>query len=115
MKCEKLDIWRDAVDLSIDVYKKTVTLRDFGFRDQITRSCLSIPSNIAEGMERISIKENLRFLDISRSSSAEFMTQVHIGVGAEFINEDIAQDWLKKTESIIKRMTRLMQYLTKKI
>jgi four helix bundle protein len=47
MKCEKLDVWKISARLSADVYKAFTTCNDFGFKDQITRSCLSIPSNIA--------------------------------------------------------------------
>ncbi|MDA3853233.1 MAG: four helix bundle protein [Bacteroidales bacterium] len=115
MKCEKLDIWKDAVSLSIGVYKNTFQLRDFGFRDQLTRSCLSIPSNIAEGMERESIKENIRFLDISRSSAAEFITQVHIGIGAHFIDSELGDKWRLEAQSIMKRTTKLIQYFRNKI
>lgn len=115
MKCEKLDIWRDAVSLSIDVYKNTDKLHDFGFRDQLTRARLSIPSNIAEGMERESFKENVRFLDISKSSAAEFITQVHIGVGAGFITFDIGDKWLLDSQSIMRRTSKLIQYFKSKI
>ena len=57
MNFEDLDIWKRSVKLSIEIYKETQNLKDFGFKDQITRSSLSIPSNIAEGMLRDSIKE----------------------------------------------------------
>ncbi|MGF1799053.1 four helix bundle protein [Vibrio gigantis] len=38
-----------------------VSCRDYGFKDQITRSALSVPSNIAEGCERKSLKERKHF------------------------------------------------------
>jgi len=53
-------------------------LKDFGFKDQITRSSLSIASNIAEGMERSTEKEKARFLEIARGSAAELRTQIQI-------------------------------------
>lgn len=45
MKFEDLEIWQKAVGLSGNIYKEMRNLRDYGFRDQITRSGLSIPSN----------------------------------------------------------------------
>ena len=48
MNFEKLEVWKRATRLSADVYKKTTYLKDFGFRDQLTRSSLSVPSNIAD-------------------------------------------------------------------
>lgn len=52
MNFEDLEVWKRAARLSSNLYKNLKDLRDFGFRDQITRSGLSIPSNIAEGFER---------------------------------------------------------------
>ncbi|MGB5854038.1 MAG: four helix bundle protein, partial [Oceanisphaera sp.] len=52
MNFEKLQVWQRSVKLSAALYKSLNELRDFSFRDQITRSGLSIPSNIAEGMTR---------------------------------------------------------------
>lgn len=43
MNFEKLEVWKRAARLRADVYKKTAYLKDFGFRDQLTRSSLSVP------------------------------------------------------------------------
>ena len=61
MNFEKLDVWKRASALSADVYIQLKNLKDYGFKDQITRSGLSIPSNIAEGMERETVKKCLGF------------------------------------------------------
>ena len=50
MQFEDLEVWKKAARLSADIYKELYELKDYGFKDQITRSGLSIPSNIAEGM-----------------------------------------------------------------
>ena len=50
MKFENLAVWQRSADLSADIYQKLKGLKDYGFKDQITRSGLSIPSNIAEGL-----------------------------------------------------------------
>jgi len=57
MKCQKLDIWKVSARLSVNVYKTLEQCKQWGFNDQITRACISIPSNIAEGMEKESLKE----------------------------------------------------------
>ena len=51
MNFENSEIWKRSTDLSISIYKECENLKDYGFKDQITRSGLSIPSNIAEGRE----------------------------------------------------------------
>ena len=48
MGFENLDVWKRSARLSADLYKELKALKDYGFKDQITRSGLSIPSNIAE-------------------------------------------------------------------
>ena len=54
MRFEDLEVWKRAARLSASIYKELKNLKDWGFRDQITRSGLSVPSNIAEGFERAS-------------------------------------------------------------
>ena len=68
MKFEDLEVWKRSARLSVDIYKQTKKIKDYGFRDQITRSGLSVPSNIAEGIERESDKECIRFLSFAKGS-----------------------------------------------
>jgi len=79
MKFEDLEVWKRAARLSAEIYKELKGLKDFGFRDQITRLGLSIPSNIAEGMERESLKECTNFLSYAKGSCGELRTQIFIG------------------------------------
>jgi len=48
MKFEDMDVWKRSSRLSVDIYRHLVDLKDYGFKDQITRSDLSISSNITE-------------------------------------------------------------------
>ncbi|KPM75426.1 four helix bundle protein [Pseudoalteromonas sp. UCD-33C] len=108
MNFEKLEVWKRSSRLSADIYKETTDLNDFGFRNQLTRSGLSIPSNIAEGMVRISKKERVRFLDISRSSIAETRTQIYIGIEIKYIDAAIGRAWVSETEELSKMLTSLI-------
>lgn len=49
---EDLGVWQRAVELSAAMYGETREINDFGFRDQITRAGLLMPSNITAGLER---------------------------------------------------------------
>jgi four helix bundle protein len=75
MRFEDLDVWKRAARLSADIYRQLKDLRDYGFRDQITRSGLSISSNIAEGFERMAAKEKLTFLYYAKGSCGELRSQ----------------------------------------
>lgn len=71
---KKLKVWQKAHRLTLDVYKASATFpREelYGLTSQIRRSCLSIPSNIAEGCDRGSDTDFARFLQISMGSSSE--------------------------------------------
>lgn len=68
---KELIVWKDAKSLAVAIYKITNQepfLKDFGFKDQIRRAAVSIPSNIAEGDERDTDKEAVRFLFIAKGS-----------------------------------------------
>jgi four helix bundle protein len=109
MRCENLDVWKRASKLSAEIYIYFKDCNDFGFKDQITRSGLSIASNIAEGVERFSNQETIRFLDIARASGAELMTQIYIGMKINYINKDIGMQWKKEIEEIAKMITTLIK------
>ncbi|WP_051143766.1 four helix bundle protein [Psychromonas hadalis] len=93
MNFEKLEVWKRSARLSAELYKTTADLRDYGFRDQLTRSGLSVPSNIAEGMTRSSNKEKIHFLDIARSSLAEARTQIYIGIDIGYLPSVKGKAW----------------------
>ena len=113
MKCEKLDVWKKSARLSSNVYKAFSDCRDFGFKDQITRTSLSIPSNIAEGMEKASAKDQIRFLDISKGSVAEFATQAYIAMDIGYIDKVIGREWIETSDHILAMLTKLQQTLRK--
>ncbi len=77
----ELRVWQRAKELAVTIYKLSSTgplSRDFGLRDQIRRAAVSIPSNIAEGDERDTNKDSVRFLYIAKGSLAELRTQLEI-------------------------------------
>lgn len=111
MSFEDLEVWKRAVRLSINVYRAMAEIKDFGFRDQITKSSLSIPSNIAEGMERNSTKEKIRFLDISKGSAAELRTQTYIGTEIGYILPGDGNEWLEEAREISSMLVGLMKSL----
>ena len=114
MKCEKLDVWKRAASMSAQIYRYFRESKDFGFKDQITRSGLSVPSNIAEGLERISEYEKIRFLDIARGSVAEAKTQIYIGMKIDYIERETGQSWISEYEIIGRMVTGLIHSIQSK-
>jgi len=77
----ELRVWQGAKALAITIDRLTANgplSRDFGLRDQIRRAAVSVPSNIAEGDERETNKDSVRFLYIAKGSLAELRTQLEI-------------------------------------
>jgi len=109
MKCEELDVWKRSATLSSEIYLELSMCKDYGFKDQITRSGLSIPSNIAEGLERNSDKDTLRFLDYARASSAELQTQIYIGIKINYIDKKIGLAWIREIKELSKMTNSLMR------
>ena len=76
-----LVVWQKAKVLAVEVYRLTngdSIKRDFSLIDQMRRSAVSVPSNIAEGDERKSDKDSVRFFHIAKGSLAELSTQLEI-------------------------------------
>ena len=106
---EDLEVWKRATRLSADLYKELANLRDYGFRDQITRAGLSIPSNIAEGHERGTNKELANFLNYAKGSAGELRTQIYIGIDIGYIDQETGARWLKEAEEISRMLHSLIR------
>ena len=110
LKFEDLDVWKRAARLSADIYKRMNSLRDYGFRDQLTRAGLSIPSNIAEGFERDSQKEAVTFFTYAKASCGELRTQIYIGMDIDYIDKDTGKHWIKETKEISLMLAGLIKH-----
>lgn len=115
MKFEDLEIWKRSAKLSAALYKSFADCRDFGFKDQLTRSGLSIPSNIAEGSERSSKKDFIRFLQYAKGSCRELRTQIYIGIDIGYIEPDQEKSWLNETREISAMLVGFINSLEKQL
>ena len=96
-------VWQKAKGLAVDVYKLSMTppfYRHRSLADQIIRSAISVPSNIAEGDERGTNKDSLRFLLISRGSLAELETQINIAKEIGLITASTLDEVARRIEEI---------------
>ena len=76
-----LIVWKKSVDMVVQLYDYIQGFpknESYALSDQMRRAAISIPSNIAEGYERSTTAEYIRFLMIARGSKAELETQLHI-------------------------------------
>ncbi|MBK3333192.1 four helix bundle protein [Persephonella atlantica] len=111
MKCENLDVCERSCRLSVEICKYFKEFKDYGFKDQITRSALSISSNIAEEMEKESNKDKVKFLNIAEDSIAELITQIYIRIEIGYIRKEVGLDWKNELNEIIKMLRGLKKSL----
>ena len=113
MRCRTLDVWKRSCRLSVEIHRYFDNSRHYSFKDQITRSSLSVASNIAEGVEKDSLKERNRFIEIARGSAAELMTQIYIGIETDYIERKTGFAWIREIEELSKMLIGLKNRYTK--
>ena len=95
---KELKIWNKGFDIAVKTFKLVNTFpkeERFGLSIQMTRSAVSISSNIAEGSSRTSQKDYLRFIEISLGSTFELETQLLIVQGAGFGSGELRDEILR--------------------
>ncbi len=84
---EDLAVWQRGCRLAVSIFQSFRACKEFSLKDQIQRSGLSIPSNIAEGSERGSLKDFAHFLNIAKGSCGELRTQLYIARKLDFLGK----------------------------
>ena len=110
---EDLEVWKKSCKLSVRLYGLLKDCRDYGMKDQMLRSAVSIPSNIAEGSEKKSIPDFQRFINIAQGSAAELRTQVYISREVDILSDSDAKNLIQELKSISKMLQSLHSSLKK--
>ena len=108
----KLNVYQESLQLVADIYALSIlfpTSEQYGLSDQIKRAVVSVPSNIAEGMGRFSLKERIHFLEIACGSLMEVMCQLEIANMVGYI----AQEVFVKEEQSVTRISKMLVALRK--
>jgi len=106
---QNLEVWREAKALAVEVYRLTAALKEFGLRDQLRRAAVSVPSNIAEGDERDTDKDSVRFFYMAKGSLAEVRTQLEIAAEVGLIAPELAAPLLQRATNLGKRLGALIK------
>ncbi len=106
---EDLDIWKESMRVTVELYGLLKNLKDYGLKDQIQRSAVSIPSNIAEGFERQTNKEFIQYLFIAKGSAGELRTQIYLLIKLKIIDELKAQELIDQVRKISSMIYKLIQ------
>ena len=114
---EELDVWKAGMELCSSIYALTNTdtfSKDYGLKDQIRRSAISVPSNISEGYERDSQKQFIYFMVIAKGSCGELRTQLKIASNLNYINVEEYEKLNLECLSVSKQLAGFISYLKTK-
>jgi len=113
---KSLKVWQKSKDLAVYIYQITnngIFNKDYGLRDQIRRAAVSIASNIAEGDERETDKEAVRYFYIAKGSSAEVLTQATIAYEIGYMEQATFSETERKCIEISSMLSKLISVRSK--
>lgn len=111
---KRLEAYKKAKEFTIYTYqlqRKFPPYEQYAICDQLRRAAVSVPSNIAEGMGRMAIKERMHFLEISYASIMEVLCQLDISQSLGYVTEEE----LVKAEDIATELTKIMSGLRRSL
>lgn len=109
-----LIVWQKAMQLTIDVYNliRQLPLEEkYALSDQMRRSAISIPSNVAEGNARESKRDTNHFLHIAQGSRAELETQLELCLRIGYLSETQLKETLSPSDEVGRMLAGLIKSL----
>jgi four helix bundle protein len=109
-----LPVWEDSRKFANKIYnltKKFPNKENFGLTSQITRAAVSVGSNIAEGFDRFSKKDFVRFLIIARGSISEVQNDLYIALDLKYINKNDFVEIYALAKELGKQINGFIKYL----
>lgn len=111
---EEMNVWKDSREFVNSIYTLTASAafkKDYGLKDQIQRAAVSIMNNIAEGYERDSSREFIKFLGYSKGSAGEVRSMLYVAFDLGYISETEFENNYNSAVSIIKQTANFIKYL----
>ena len=111
---EDIQAWQKARILSFQIYNLSNTGafgKDYGLRNQIQRSAVSIMSNIAEGQGRRTDRDFAQFLNIALGSTAETKSHMYMALDLGYISEETFNDIYLKLDEVGRMIFSLASHL----
>jgi four helix bundle protein len=108
---QELKVWQRAKDLAVSIHRVIESAsfaRDYCLKDQMWRSAISIPSNIAEGDELNTNKQSVKFFYIAKGSTAELLTQVIIAHEIGYLDKPRFDQIKEECHAISSMLARLI-------
>ena len=110
---EDIIAWQKSKQIVLVTYKHFGKLHDLAFKNQILRCSLSIMNNIAEGFERMSNKEFINFLYISKGSCGELRSMLYVAIELNYLKRQEFDNMMNLSEEISKLLSGFIKSLRK--
>ena len=111
---EAIEAWQLARELTQRTYRPSRRgefARDAALRNQISRACVSITSDIAEGFERHTRADFARFLDVAKASNAEVRSQLYVALDEAYVDQDDFDALYEPSSHVGGKLGGLLRYL----
>ena len=111
---EDIESWKRARDLAVQIYsvsRNGLFAKDFGLRDQIQRSSVSVMANIAEGFARNGAVEFIRYLTVAQASVVEVQSHLYIALDLGYITDPDFKQLYAQAERVRRLIGGFIRYL----
>lgn len=111
---EEIRAWKTARSLTRQIYavsNQGAFARDYGLRDQLRRSAVSIMSNIAEGFESDTQQQFVTYLGYAKASAGEVRAQLYVAMDVGYVSEATFQELFAQVETCSRQLSRFITYL----
>jgi four helix bundle protein len=111
---EEIEAWKNARELNrkiLGLTKRPAFAKDFGLKDQISRSSVSVMSNIAEGYESQTKSVFIRHLGIAKGSCGELRSQLYSAFDQGYIEKIELENLCEICKKVSRQIARFKQYL----
>lgn len=109
---EQLNVWQNAMNLTVEIYKLTKLFPDdekFALTDQVRRASSSVPANIAEGFGRHGIKDKLQFYNVAFGSLLETKSHLYLASKLGYLDEEKSHEVLEQLVHIQKELSAFIR------
>jgi four helix bundle protein len=111
---EDIESWQTARQLAVEVYGASRSgpfAKDFGLRDQMQRSSVSVMANIAEGFGRNGRIEFIRYLTVAQASAVEVQSHLYIALDLGYIAQPAFKSLYSQANQVRRQIGGFIQYL----
>lgn len=108
-KFEDLLVWQKSQDFAVLIYANFKDSKDYSFKDQISRASVSISNNIAEGFDRKTNPDFIRFLYFAISSNSEVRSMLYLSERLRYLQPELMKELVEKSNEVSRMLHGLIK------